>query len=315
MRFLKFNEPKDGLFGGLRRGLKRTRASLAEGLTSLFLGKKIIDEDLFEELETKLIVADVGVGVARQIVEELKNKLTRKELSDASLLFTALREQLVNILAPCVKPLEINENDKPFVVLMIGVNGSGKTTTIGKFAKQFKQQNKKVLLAAGDTFRAAAIEQLKIWGERNNVPVIAQQAGSDSAAVLYDAFQAAKARNIDVVLADTAGRLHTKTNLMDELKKIKRILQKINPAAPHEILLVLDASTGQNALTQAVQFHEALGITGICLTKLDGTAKGGIIFAIAQKLHVPIRFIGVGEGVDDLRPFDAKEFVAALFEE
>jgi fused signal recognition particle receptor len=309
-------EKKPGLFKGLQEGLQRTRTTLAAGLGNILLGKKQIDKTLLDDLETLLLSADVGVTVTNIIIQELTTKLARKELDNPDALYATLHTALENILLPCEKPLEIPDNlSSPFVLLMVGVNGAGKTTTIGKLAKQFKQQGKKVMLAAGDTFRAAAIEQLKVWGERNAIPVIAQHSGADSAAVLYDALSTAKAKNIEVLLADTAGRLHTKENLMDELKKIKRTLQKLDPNAPHEMLLVLDATTGQNALNQAKQFHEAIGVTGICITKLDGTAKGGIIFAIAKQLALPIRFIGVGESIEDLKPFNAQEFVEALFEE
>jgi len=306
-------ERKKGLFSGLFKGLAKTRNNLSAGLASIVLGKKTINPELLEELEMQLISADVGVSVTGQLIAELSKRLSRKELENVETLVAVLKELLLNILIPCEKSLKIQNITKPFVILLVGVNGSGKTTTIGKLAKQLQQQSKKVLLAAGDTFRAAAIEQLEVWGERNNIPVIAQHSGADSAAVIFDAFQAARAREVDVLIADTAGRLHTKTNLMEELKKIKRILHKIDPSAPHEILLVLDASTGQNALNQAVQFNEAIGITGICLTKLDGTAKGGIIFSIAKQLKLPIRYIGVGEKIDDLREFVAKDFVEALF--
>ena len=276
-------------------GLKRTRTAFA----GLFSSKKTIDTQALKEIEEKLLLADIGVPLTGQIIEQLKNK--------------DLKTQLEDILRVSNVPLVFPKNIKPFVILFIGVNGSGKTTTIGKLSKNLQQAGHKVMLAAGDTYRAAAIEQLKIWGERNNVPVISQKQGSDSAAVLYDAFQAAKSRDIDILIADTAGRLHTQNNLMEELKKIKRTLQKIDPAAPHEILLVLDATNGQNALSQAKQFQETVGVSGICLTKLAGTAKGGIIFSIAQNTKIPIRFVGLGEGIDDLKQFDAKEFVEVLF--
>lgn len=283
-------------------GLKRTRHLIA-GITGIFAKK--IDQVTLQELEEKLLLADVGVTVTQQIIDRLQ-KQTSPEIA-----FTALQEHLANILTPLSQPLTI-PTTRPFVILVVGVNGSGKTTTAGKLANKL-QENYKIMLAAGDTFRAAAIEQLKIWGARNKVPVIAQRLGADSAAVLFDAFQAAKSRKIDILIADTAGRLHTQNNLMAELQKIKRILQKIDPTAPHETLLVLDATTGQNALNQAQQFHAAIGVSGICLTKLDGTAKGGIIFAIAQKLQIPIRYIGIGENIDDLKPFVAKDFITALF--
>lgn len=310
----EISEPeKFGLFSSLRKGLAKTRASLANGIATVFLGKKTISPELLDELEMQLISADVGVNVTKQLIAELTKKLNRNELSDVDALILALKGLLIDILTPCEKVLDMKISNKPFVILLVGVNGSGKTTTIGKLARQLQQRNQKVLLAAGDTFRAAAVEQLQVWGARNNIAVIAQQTGADSAAVIFDAFQAAKSRGMDVLIADTAGRLHTKDNLMDELKKIKRILGKIDSKAPHEVLLVLDASTGQNALNQALQFNEAIGVTGICLTKLDGTAKGGIIFSIAKQLQLPIRYIGVGEKIDDLREFDAKEFVNALF--
>lgn len=306
-------EAKNGMLAALKTGLKKTREGFTNKLSNLFLGKKVIDADLLAELEAQLITADIGVTLTKKIIADLTQKLARKELNDAEALFKSLREYLGNILDVCDKQLVIDESQRPFTILLIGVNGSGKTTTIGKLTKKLQQDGKKVLLAAGDTFRAAAIEQLKVWGERNAVPVIAQQQGADSAAVIYDAMQAAKARNVDVLIADTAGRLHTQSNLMDELKKVKRIMQKLDPNAPHEVLLVLDATFGQNGLNQAKQFYDEIGVTGICITKLDGTAKGGIIFAIAEQLKLPIRFIGIGEGIDDLKPFNSKAFVAAMF--
>ena len=256
--------------------------------------------------------ADLGIDATQTIISNLTQRVARKQLSDSEALFTALRDDMVGILTPSSQPLVIPEQSEPYVLLMVGINGVGKTTTIGKLAKQFQSQGKSVMLAAGDTFRAAAVEQLQVWGERNDISVIAQQSGADSASVIFDALQAAKARNIDILIADTAGRLHTQSNLMEELKKVKRVMGKIDGNAPHEIMLVLDAGTGQNALNQATQFNEAVGITGITLTKLDGTAKGGIIFAIAKKMQLPIRYIGVGETIDDLRPFEAEEFVDAL---
>jgi fused signal recognition particle receptor len=301
-----------GLLGSFKTGLQRTRNNLATGLGRIFLGRKTIDASLLEELETLLITADVGLDVTKAVIDELTAKIARKELDNLQVLYEALAAILQNIISPYSLPLAIPDTTKPYVILLVGVNGSGKTTTIGKLAKKLQAGDKKVVLAAGDTFRAAAIEQLKIWGERNAIDVIAQQQGSDSAAVIYDAFEAAKARDADVLLADTAGRLHTQNNLMDKLKKIKRILGKIDSTAPHEVLLVLDATIGQNALNQAKQFYAAIGVTGLCITKLDGTARGGIIFAIAQQLKLPIRFIGIGEGIDDLKPFVAKDFVAAL---
>lgn len=296
----------------LTAGLKRTHNQLAEGLSNLLLGKKVIDPQLLEEIENQLLMADFGVESVQYIINELHNKVDRKQLTDGEALFSALQALLVEILTPSTQPLSL-VGASPFVILVVGVNGTGKTTTIGKLAYQFKQQGRSVLLAAGDTFRAAAIEQLQIWGERNQVPVVAQQQGADSAAVIYDALQAAQARKIDVLLVDTAGRLHTQGNLMAELQKIKRVIGKLDPSAPHEVLLVLDATIGQNTLIQAKQFQQAIDVTGIVLTKLDGTAKGGIVFAIAKQLGIPIRYIGVGEGLEDLRPFNAEEFVAALF--
>lgn len=323
LNFLKRKDHKDKeqpqeetknktFFPRLCTKIARTRQNLAESVASLFFGKKTIDDTLLEELEIQLLTADLGVAVTKSVINALTAKLKRHELTNAETLWSSLRTLLSEILLPCSKPLVISEA-RPFVILLVGVNGAGKTTTIGKLAKYLQQQGKKVMLAAGDTFRAAAVEQLAIWGERNDIQVIAQRSDADSAAVIYDAFQSAKARKADVLIADTAGRLHTQSNLMDELKKIKRTLQKIDSAAPHEILLVLDATIGQNALTQAKEFHNAIGLTGICLTKLDGTAKGGIIFSIAKELQLPLRFIGVGEQVDDLQPFNAEEFVAALF--
>ena len=303
-----------GLLGRLKARLARTRGSLGGSLADLLLGRKTIDPDLLEELETLLLVADVGVEATTQIVDDLGARVARRELSDPQALQEALKAELRQILEPCAIPLDLPAGDKPQVILMVGVNGAGKTTTIGKLAKKLQAEGRSVMLAAGDTFRAAAVEQLQTWGERNGVPVIAQHTGADSASVVFDALQAATAKRVDVLIADTAGRLHTKSNLMEELKKIRRVMGKIDPEAPHEVMLVLDAGTGQNALAQAVEFHDAMGVTGIALTKLDGTAKGGIIFAIARRLGVPIRFIGIGEGIDDLRPFTAEEFVEALFE-
>lgn len=300
-------------FGRLKNGLKRTRTGIGTGLGNLVLGKKTIDDDLLEEIETQLLMADLGVETTQLIIKGLADKVSRKQLTDPNALYSALQSQMADILRPCAQPLNIPESIKPFVLLVVGVNGAGKTTTIGKLAKRFQQQGKKVMLAAGDTFRAAAVEQLQVWGDRNQIPVIAQQTGSDSASVIFDALQAATARNIDILIADTAGRLHTKQPLMEELKKVERVIKKLNPDAPHETLLVLDAGTGQNALNQAIQFNEVVKLTGIALTKLDGTAKGGIIFAIANQMSVPIRFIGVGEGIDDLHSFEAQVFIEALF--
>ncbi|EEF80595.1 signal recognition particle-docking protein FtsY [Methylophaga thiooxydans] len=303
---------KTGFFGRLKQGLSRTSNKLTEGFASLILGRKTIDDDLLEELETQLITADLGIDATNRIISDLTQRVARKQLSDVEALFDAMRDDMVTILQPSSQPLTVPDKPGPYVILMVGINGVGKTTTIGKLAKQFQQQGKSVMLAAGDTFRAAAVEQLQVWGERNSIPVIAQPKGADSASVIFDALQAAKSRGADILIADTAGRLHTQSNLMEELKKVKRVMGKIDETAPHEIMLVLDAGTGQNALQQAQQFNDAVGVTGITLTKLDGTAKGGIIFAIADKTGLPIRYIGVGEKIDDLRPFDAADFVDAL---
>ncbi len=302
-----------GFFGRLKERLGRTRANLTEGLARMVLGKKVIDQEVLDEIETRLLTADVGVDATARIIEDLTERVKRKQLADAEALLGALREDMQAILAPCDRPLDIHSDKKPYIILMVGVNGVGKTTTIGKLAKRLQAEGKSVMLAAGDTFRAAAVEQLKAWGERHEVAVIAQERGADAASVAFDAVQAARARDVDVLIADTAGRLHTQANLMEELKKVKRVITKLDDSAPHEVMLVLDAGTGQNALNQAQQFHAAVGLSGITLTKLDGTAKGGVIFALAQNMGVPIRYIGVGEGIDDLRPFDAEEFVAALF--
>ena len=308
------SEKKRGLFGRLKAGLSKTRSGLTEGVAKLILGHKQIDDELLEDLETQLLTADVGVEATQAIIRDLTQRVARKQLNDAEALMMALREDMRLMLEPVSKPLEIPQDGKTFVLLMVGINGAGKTTTIGKIARRLKDEGLSVMLAAGDTFRAAALEQLQTWGERNQVPVIAQHQGADSASVIFDALQAAQARNIDVLIADTAGRLHTQSNLMDELKKITRVLGKLDANAPHEEMLVVDAGTGQNALNQAQQFNDAVNLTGITLTKLDGTAKGGIIFAIAKQLGIPIRFIGVGEAIEDLRPFDAGDFVNALFE-
>ncbi|MDF2868123.1 MAG: ftsY [Gammaproteobacteria bacterium] len=305
---------KPGLFGKLKTSLQRTRSQLGEGMARLFLGKKTIDAALLEEIETHLLLADIGMDTTQAVINDLTARVNRKQLNDPASLFAALQDNLKQLLEPVSKPLHIDSSQKPFVILLVGVNGAGKTTTIGKLAGQFQQTGKKVMLAAGDTFRAAAVEQLQAWGERNQIPVIAQHTGADSASVIYDALAAAKARQIDVLMADTAGRLHTQENLMTELKKVKRVMGKLDETAPHEVLLILDASIGQNALIQAKQFHEAVGVTGIAITKLDGTAKGGIVFTIANQLQLPIRYIGAGEGIDDLREFNAEEFVKALFE-
>jgi len=306
---------KVGFFTRLKQGLAKTSASLGEGMASLFLGKKIIDDDLLEEIETRLLTADVGVEATSVIVQSLTQKVARKQLADSDALYKSLQGELTDMLRPVEQPLQIVSQTKPFVILVVGVNGAGKTTTIGKLAKKLQLEGKKVMLAAGDTFRAAAVEQLQVWGERNKIPVIAQHTGADSASVIFDAVQAAKARGIDVLIADTAGRLHTKDNLMEELKKVRRVIGKLDADAPHEVLLVLDAGTGQNAINQAKQFHQTVNLTGLALTKLDGTAKGGVIFALAKQFGLPIRYIGVGEGIDDLRTFEAEPFVQALFAE
>lgn len=309
----KNKENNNGLFARLKQGLSKTGNTLTEGMDTLVMGKKKVDDEVLEELETRLLVADVGIDATREIMGDLASRVKRAELDDLDSLMKALYNKMHRILRPSAQPLEIdNTSHKPFVVLMVGINGAGKTTTIGKLAKKFQQDGKSVMLAAGDTFRAAAVEQLTIWGERNHIPVIAQNNSADSASVIFDAVQAAKSRKADVLLADTAGRLHTQTNLMDELKKVKRVIQKTDASAPHEIMLIIDASIGQNALIQAKQFNEALGLTGITVTKLDGTAKGGILFAIAEQLKIPVRFIGVGESIDDLQEFDAYEFTSAL---
>ncbi|HHS7811413.1 signal recognition particle-docking protein FtsY [Pseudomonas putida] len=308
-------ETKVGFFARLKQGLSKTSASIGEGMASLFLGRKTIDDDLLDELETRLLTADVGVEATTQIIQRLTQKVARKELADADALYKSLQAELAAMLKPVEQPLKIASQNKPFVILVVGVNGAGKTTTIGKLAKKLQLEGKKVMLAAGDTFRAAAVEQLQVWGERNKIPVIAQHTGADSASVIFDAVQAAKARGIDVLIADTAGRLHTKDNLMEELKKVRRVIGKLDADAPHEVLLVLDAGTGQNAINQAKQFNQTVELTGLALTKLDGTAKGGVIFALAKQFGLPIRYIGVGEGIDDLRTFEAEPFVQALFAE
>ncbi|WGT35393.1 signal recognition particle-docking protein FtsY [Pseudomonas atacamensis] len=308
-------ETKAGFFARLKQGLSKTSASIGEGMASLFLGRKTIDDDLLDDLETRLLTADVGVEATTQIIQRLTQKVARKELADADALYKSLQAELAAMLKPVEQPLKIASQNKPFVILVVGVNGAGKTTTIGKLAKKLQLEGKKVMLAAGDTFRAAAVEQLQVWGERNKIPVIAQHTGADSASVIFDAVQAAKARGIDVLIADTAGRLHTKDNLMEELKKVRRVIGKLDADAPHEVLLVLDAGTGQNAINQAKQFNQTVELTGLALTKLDGTAKGGVIFALAKQFGLPIRYIGVGEGIDDLRTFEAEPFVQALFAE
>jgi fused signal recognition particle receptor len=306
-------DTKAGLFSRLKKGLQRTSSQLGDGVGRILLGKKEIDDELMEELETQLVLADVGIDATREIIANLTGRISRRELADAAALFTALKSELSELLKPSAIPLQIDSAHKPYVILMVGVNGVGKTTTIGKLTKRFQAEGRSVMLAAGDTFRAAAVEQLQVWGERNDVPVVAQHSGADSASVIFDALQAARSRKIDVLIADTAGRLHNKDNLMEELKKVIRVMGKLDASAPHEVMLVLDAGTGQNAMAQAKHFQEAAGVTGITLTKLDGTAKGGIIFAISKQLQLPIRFIGVGEQVDDLRPFVAEEFVEAVF--
>ncbi|WP_323080031.1 signal recognition particle-docking protein FtsY [Klebsiella quasipneumoniae] len=302
---------KEGFFARLKRSLLKTKQNLGSGFISLFRGKKI-DDDLFEELEEQLLIADVGVETTRKIITNLTEGASRKQLRDAEALYGLLKEEMGDILAKVDEPLNV-EGKTPFVILMVGVNGVGKTTTIGKLARQFEQQGKSVMLAAGDTFRAAAVEQLQVWGQRNNIPVIAQHTGADSASVIFDAIQAAKARHVDVLIADTAGRLQNKSHLMEELKKIVRVMKKLDVDAPHEVMLTIDASTGQNAISQAKLFHEAVGLTGITLTKLDGTAKGGVIFSVADQFGIPIRYIGVGERIEDLRPFNAGDFIEALF--
>jgi len=303
----------ESFFGRLKKGLKRTRGNLSDGLANVFLGQKNIDDDLLEELETSLLMADVGVDATREIIKSLTEKVSRKELSDTQALANALREELAELLHKVEQPLIIPEQDSPYVILIVGVNGVGKTTTIGKLTSKLKSEGRSVMLAAGDTFRAAAVEQLQVWGERNDIPVVAQHTGADSASVIFDALESAKARNIDVLIADTAGRLHTRGNLMEELVKVKRVMGKLDAAAPHEVMLVIDAGTGQNAINQAEQFNEMVNLTGLTLTKLDGTAKGGVIFSIASNLEIPVRFIGIGEGIDDLRPFNSKDFIEALF--
>lgn len=302
---------KEGFFARLKRSLVKTKQNLGSGFISLFRGKKI-DDDLYEELEEQLLIADVGVETTRKIITNLTEGASRKQLRDAEALYGLLKEEMSEILTKVEEPLNV-EGKTPFVILMVGVNGVGKTTTIGKLARQFEQQGKSVMLAAGDTFRAAAVEQLQVWGQRNEIPVIAQHTGADSASVIFDAIQAAKARNIDVLIADTAGRLQNKSHLMEELKKIVRVMKKLDVDAPHEVMLTIDASTGQNTISQAKLFHEAVGLTGITLTKLDGTAKGGVIFSVADQFSIPIRYIGVGERIEDLRPFNAGDFIEALF--
>ncbi|MCB1616482.1 MAG: signal recognition particle-docking protein FtsY [Pseudomonadales bacterium] len=305
-------QEKAGIFSRIKKGLGKTGSVIAEGVGSLVLGKKVIDDELMEELETRLLMADVGIDATTEVIEKLAKRVARKQLDNADALYEALKETLFDMLVSCEQPLQLSTH-KPFVLLVVGVNGVGKTTTIGKMARQFQRQGKSVLLAAGDTFRAAAVEQLQVWGERNDVPVVAQHTGADSASVIFDAVAAARSRNIDIVIADTAGRLHNKSNLMEELKKVSRVIGKLDDTAPHEVLLVLDAGTGQNAISQAEQFQQAVNVTGIALTKLDGTAKGGVIFALCKRLGLPVRYVGVGEGVEDLQVFNARRFVDALF--
>ncbi len=302
---------REGFIKRLRARINRGDSWLTYDLANLAPGGTI-DEDALDELESLLVMADVGIETTTRIIENLQDSLARKELKDVESLRQGLRRSLVDILDPVEQPLEIDAEHRPFVILMVGVNGAGKTTTIGKLARRFRDQGKSVMLAAGDTFRAAAVEQLQAWGERNDVPVIAQQSGADPAAVIFDAWEAARARGIDVLLADTAGRLQNQQGLMDELAKIRRVIARRDEQAPHEIMLVLDASQGQNALVQALKFHDALGLTGITVTKLDGSAKGGILLAIANALQVPVRYIGIGESLDDMQPFVAAEFVDAL---
>ena len=304
---------KQGFLSRFKQGLSKTRHQLGDGLGRLLLGKKEIDANLLHDLEDLLLTADLGIETTGYVLKQLRDDLARNQLADGDAVYAALKTRLQTMLSMKAPPLTLAAEQSPFVILMVGVNGAGKTTTIGKLAKQYQQMGKKVMLAAGDTFRAAAVEQLQIWGERNHVAVIAQHTGADSASVIFDAIQAAKARGMDVLIADTAGRLHTQSNLMEELKKVKRVMKKVDLALPHETMLVLDASIGQNALTQARQFNDAIGLTGITMTKLDGTAKGGIMFAIANELGIPFRYVGLGEGIDDLRPFDASQFVNAIF--
>ena len=311
-RAVEQQKPTESFFVRLKRSLARTKANIGAGFFGLFKGKQI-DDELFEELEEQLLIADVGMDTTLKIIDNLTEKASRQELKDGEALYGLLKEEMAGILASVEKPLEIETDKTPYVILMVGVNGVGKTTTIGKLAKQFQAQGKKVMLAAGDTFRAAAVEQLQVWGERNQVPVVAQHTGADSASVIYDAIESAKAKGFDVVIADTAGRLQNKANLMEELRKIVRVMKKVDDTAPHEIMLTLDAGTGQNAISQAKLFSDVAPLTGITLTKLDGTAKGGVIFALADQFQIPIRYIGVGENIDDLRPFETQEFIDALF--
>jgi len=307
------NNTQEGLFARLKKGLSKTRQAFGEKIATIFLGKKELTPDLFDEVETLLLTADVGVETTQYLMKTLTDRLARKELQDSRALLQALKNEMYTLLAKTEAPLTLSPQTKPFVILVVGVNGSGKTTTIGKLARLYQSAGKSVMLAAGDTFRAAAIQQLQAWGERNHIPVIAQAPSADSAAVIYDAFEAAKARDVDVLIADTAGRLHTQTHLMNELKKVKRVISKLDPDAPHEVLLVLDMTLGQNTINQVKVFNSAMQVTGLTLTKLDGTAKGGVTVSLAKEFNIPIRFIGIGEGIDDLRPFAAQDFVDALF--
>lgn len=313
MRFFNKEKNKPSTLSRLSNGLRRTRQHLTDGMANLLLGKKQIDDELLEDIETQLLSADVGVDATREIIDQLTEQVSRKQIKDPQSLLDKLQQLLGNMLQVNQQELVIDTDKKPYVILMVGINGAGKTTTIGKLANRLQQQGKKVMLAAGDTFRAAAVEQLQAWGERNDIPVVAQHGGADTAAVIFDTLQSAKAKDIDVVIADTAGRLHTQTNLMAELAKVERVIKKHDETAPHEVMIVLDAGIGQNALQQVKQFQQAITITGVTLTKLDGTAKGGIVFAVGKQTHLPIRFIGVGEQIDDLQVFDAKAFVQALF--
>jgi len=310
---IETSAPTQDKVADLSHSLEKTKRTFSDGMADFLLGKKSIDRELLDELETRLLSADVGIKATTTIIDELKNDISRKVVNDADSLHLKLAEIMKNILQPCEQALD-TDTAKPFVILVVGINGAGKTTSIGKLAHHFQQQGKSVMLAAGDTFRAAAVEQLQEWGKRNDVPVVAQGTGADPASVIFDAVQSASSKNIDIIIADTAGRLHTQDNLMDELAKIKRVLAKIDADAPHETLIVMDASFGQNALHQVQQFHDSIGLTGLAVTKLDGTAKGGILFSIAETLKLPVRFIGIGEGIEDLRPFHAGEFVDALLE-
>jgi fused signal recognition particle receptor len=311
------SEPQEskGLFASLRERLAKTRSNLSSGLADILLGKKKIDDSLLEQLEDQLLLADIGLPTTQKITSSLTESLNRKQLKDGETVLSVLKQIMADVLKPSAIPLNIDTQHKPYVILVVGINGAGKTTTVGKLAQKLKSEGHRVMLSAGDTFRAAAVEQLQTWGDRLDIPVVQQGQGADSASVIFDALQSAQARNIDVLIADTAGRLHTQSNLMDELEKIKRVLGKLDPTAPHETMLVLDAGTGQNAMAQAAQFKKTVGVTGVTLTKLDGTAKGGMIFSVAEQLKLPIRFIGVGEAVEDLRQFNSDEFVDALLSE